>query len=149
MISQFLLRLVVAALALLLPAFALGQDSSLSVARLFSKGALQGDVRIVYLSGDNLEGRDISLFHSITTSGSEADVTAMAQAAVADSRNANDIKRIVKGSDIVALYFCLPPLTKGADNRFVLFRRTAADSAMLIYIEGDTTLDGLVKVNGK
>lgn len=149
MTRQFPLRLVVAALVLLAPAFALGQDKSLSVARFFGKGALEGEVRRVYLSGDNLDGRDISLFRSIMTSDSEADVAAMAKAAEADARAANDVKRIVKGSDIVALYFRLPPLAKSTESRFILFRRTATDAAMLIYIEGDTTLDDLVKVNGK
>lgn len=149
MTRQFPLRLVVVTLIMLAPAYALGQDRSLSVARFFDKGALEGEVRRVYLSGDNLDGRDISLFRSVMTTDSEADVAAMAKAAEADSRAANDIKRIVKGDDILALYFRLPPKDRSDESRFILFRRTAADAAMLIYIEGATSLDELVKVNGK
>ncbi len=129
---------------------AITAQEGLHVEPLFGKtSGLKGDVRSVYLSGENLDGRDLNLFRSLLTRGDAADAQKMAEAAEADAQMANDTKRMMKGGEVVALYIQLPPAHGNADNRFVLFRRMGEDSAMLIYMEGPTVLDKIVNVKIK
>ncbi len=147
-----MLRLIIMAvtMAIGLPPVAITAQEGLHVEPLFGKtSGLKGDVRSVFLSGENLDGRDLNLFRSLLAHGSAADAQRMAEAAEADSQMANDTKRMMKGGELVALYLQLPPAQGNADNRFVLFRRMGEDSAMLIYMEGPTELDKIVNVRIK
>ncbi len=142
-----ILTLTLALLSLALPANA--QDS-LSVAKFFSQNPpLEGKVRLVYLSGDNLDGRDMTLFRSLLTEGSTSDVILLSDAVNADARLATNIKILRSGQGLKALYIQLSPTLGKTDNRFVLFRRLEDAKAMLVYIEGSTTLDKIVNVNIK
>lgn len=147
-----MLRLITLAvlMAIGLPPAAMLAQEGLHVEPLFGKASgLKGDVRSVFLSGENLDGRDLNLFRSLLTRGAPADAQMMAEAAEADAQMANDTKRMMKGGEVVALYIQLPPAHGATDNRFVLFRRMGEDSAMLIYMEGPTALDKIVNVKIK
>lgn len=147
-----MLRLITMAAAMAIGLFpvAMTAQDGLHVEPLFGKtSGLKGNVRSVFLSGENLDGRDLNLFRSLLAHGSAADAQKMADAAEADSQMANDTKRMMKGGELVALYLQLPPAQGNKDNRFVLFRRMGEDSAMLIYMEGPTELDRIVNVRIK
>lgn len=131
-------------------AMSVSAQEKLAVGEMFGDSApLEGKIRTVYLSGANLDGRDMTLFRSILSTGSEDDVMAMGKAAEQDSREATSIKRVVNGETLMALYIQLPLAAGAKDNRFVLFRRMSATKAMLVYIEGPTTLDKIVNVKLK
>lgn len=140
------LRAVLTLFALLTALPALGQKD-LAVEEFFGDDSpLEGKIRTVYLSGANLDGRDMTLFRSILSTGSEDDVEEMGDAAEEDARKGNSVKRVVNGNTLMALYVQLPPAAGQKDNRFVLFRRQSETKAMLVYIEGPTTLDKIVNV---
>lgn len=128
---------------------ALAQDS-LSVAKFFTPDPpLEGKIRTVFLSGNNLDGRDMTLFRSLLTEGSTSDVNLISEAVSSDAKLATKIKTLRNGQELKALYVQLPPSSGKTDNRFVLFRRIEDAKAILIYIEGPTTLDKIVTVNIK
>lgn len=143
------IRTALLTIILLMPLAAAAQEN-LSIGPLFgNEHGLTGEIRTVYLSGDDLDGKKLSLFRSLQTEGSEADVAKMGDAAEADSKKAKDVKRVKSGDRLMALYMELPPVNAGADNRFILFRRTGEDTAMLIYMEGKTSLPTIVNLKKK
>ena len=50
------------------------------------------------------------------------------------------------GNNTIAGYYQLPPVSPGGENRFILFRKLSPDDATLIYLEGSTQLDRLIKL---
>ncbi len=148
--SRLISKILILTFALLSSALSACAQDSLSMAKFFSPNPpLEGKVRLVYLSGDNLDGRDMTLFRSLLTEGSTSDVILIGDAVKADSRLATNIKTLQSGQCLKALYIQLSPSRGKTDNRFVLFRRLEDAKAMLVYIEGPTTLDKIVNVNIK
>ncbi|MCQ2203930.1 MAG: DUF6108 family protein [Bacteroidales bacterium] len=100
----------------------------------------------VFMSGDNVRQYGLELFRSITSQRSRDVVDKMRQAALKDGESAVAQKTIVRDGVTVACYYQLPPAEGANVNRFVLFRQMDEQSAMLIYIEGNKTLDSIVNI---
>ena len=148
--TRLISKILILTFALISSGLSASAQDSLAVAKFFSPNPpLEGKVRLVYLSGDNLDGRDMTLFRSLLTEGSTSDVVLISDAVNADSRLASNIKILRSGQGLKALYLQLAPSLGKTDNRFVLFRRLEDAKAMLVYIEGSTTLDKIVNVNIK
>ncbi len=100
----------------------------------------------VYMEGNSVSAYGLSLFRSVLARQSAKAVDAMRDAALADGKQAVDYKTIVRDGETIAGYYQLPPLEDGEPNRFVFFRVMDSNSAMLIYMEGKTTLDKIVNI---
>ena len=129
-----------------LPGFS--QDK-LAVEPLFSGRYNKNDKAVVVLiKGKKLEPYGLSLFHSITVKDSPEDIARFCRFTMEDSGRAVNSQLIKSEDDIVAAYFQYSPVRPGHKdpNRFVLFRRIAPDEATLIYLEGATDLDSLIRI---
>lgn len=102
---------------------------------------------VVIVKGKKLEPYRLTLFHSISVNQSESDVSRFEKAVLKDAQSADDSQIIKAGNQIAACYYQLPPAQNDQDgpNRFILFKKTAKDAAILIYLEGRTQLDDLIK----
>lgn len=102
----------------------------------------------VDVKGKRLKSYDLTLFRSITVHNSPPDAALMAAAALADGRNAVSSEVVKRGKEVVAGYYQLPPEAESGShpNRFVLFRRLREEAATLIYLEGFTELEKLIKL---
>lgn len=100
------------------------------------------------VKGDQLREWHLTLFKSISLSHAPQEAARIARDAQADGAAADQSEEVKKGDRLMACYYQLPPPEgkKNAPNRFVLFRRTEAGAATLIYIEGYTDLDKLIKL---
>ena len=100
----------------------------------------------VYMEGNSVSAYGLSLFRSVLARQSAKAVDAMRDAALTDAKQAVDYKTIVRDGVTIAGYYQLPPLAADELNRFVFFRVMDSNSAMLIYMEGETTLDIIVNI---
>ena len=122
-------------------------QEALHIAPIFS-GKYNRDDRavVVILKGKKLEPYHLSLFHSITLKQSPEDVLLFEKAVLADGENAVNSEMVKSGTQVMACYYQLPPLDKDKPDRFILFRKVNKDSATLIYLEGKTSLENLIKI---
>ena len=88
----------------------------------------------------------LSLFRSIAITDRPDDVALFEAAVRADSSKANNSETVKSGNNTIAGYYQLPPASPGGENRFILFRKLSPDDATLIYLEGHTQLDRLIKL---
>lgn len=102
----------------------------------------------VDVKGKRLKSYNLTLFRSITVHDAPQDAGRMAAAAYADGRNAVSSEEVKRGKETVAGYYQLPPEAKDGKhpNRFILFRRLQKGAATLIYLEGFTELEKLIKL---
>ena len=100
----------------------------------------------VHMEGNSVSAYGLSLFESLVAHQSAKAVDVMREAALADGQQAVDYKTIVRDGVTNAGYYQLPPIEDGEPNRFVFFRVMDSNSAMLIYMEGETTLDKIVNI---
>ena len=102
----------------------------------------------VRLTGESLkQANGITLFMSLTVSDSPKHVKSIRDMALVDGEKATEKKTIVRDGETVACYFQLPPAVSNSNiNRFILYRKKDDNCAILIYMEGTTTLDELVKI---
>lgn len=123
-----------------------GAQEGLAVDAVFSQKAQRNNSREVFLQGRSVKEYGLTLFRSLMVENEPQKVEHMQQTAEADAKNATDIMRIMENEKPLAIYMQLPPQKKKGEARFVLFRRKDKASAMLIYIEGNTTLKNIIDI---
>jgi len=134
------------ALALMLSASVKAQDN-LATGHIFSNiSSICSQNDQVHMTGKSVEQYGLTLFRSVLAKESPSAVGKMRNAALEDGKMAVNQKTIVRDGETVACYYQLPPSGESGDNRFVLFRQMDEKSAMLIYMEGETTLDKIVNI---
>lgn len=134
------------AIALMMSAMANAQDG-LAIDRIFGNvSAICRQHEQVNMAGKNVEQYGLTLFKSLVSKNSASAVGQMRNAALEDGKIATTQKTIVRDGETVACYYQLPPAEEGGVNRFVLFRQMDSNTAMLIYMEGETTLDKIVNI---
>ena len=141
-----ILALCAAAFLLSAPAWA---QKGLHVEPLFD-GSYEKNPKAVTVDvrGKRLKPYDLTLFRSITVHGSPHDADRMAAAALADGQGAVNSEVVKRGKALVAGYYQLLPRDRKGQgpNRFVLFRRLEEGAATLIYLEGETELEKLIRL---
>lgn len=122
-------------------------QEGLTIAPLFA-GQYNHDKQavVVLIKGDKLKEYHLSLFRSIAITDRPDDVALFEAAVRADSSKANNSETVKSGNNTIAGYYQLPPASPGGENRFILFRKLSPDDATLIYLEGHTQLDRLIKL---
>lgn len=134
------------ALALMMSVASRAQDN-LATERIFRNiGNICSQNDQVFMSGKSVEQYGLTLFKSVLTKNSVSAVGLMRNAAIEDGKIAVNQKTIVRDGETVACYYQLPPADGSDDNRFVLYRQMDERTAMLIYMEGETTLDNIVNI---
>lgn len=126
-----------------------GAQKGLNVSTLFSgEYNKNSNAVVVIMKGRELESYKLSFFHSISVKNSEYDVAKFEKAVLADGKNAVNSKVIKNGNKVLAAYYQLPPaLNSDKDaNRFILFHKENSGNATIIYLEGKTDLDALIKI---
>lgn len=141
-----ILAFCAAAFLLAAPAWA---QKGLHVEPLFD-GSYEKNPKAVTVDvrGKRLKSYGLTLFRSITVHDAPHDADRMAAAALADGQGAVNSEVVKRGKALVAGYYQLPPRHgKGkGSNRFVLFRRLEEGAATLIYLEGETELEKLIRL---
>ena len=139
-------HLILSILLFALPMIMKAQSELETVQLIKNISEVSKHVDQVHMEGRSLSAYGLSLFDSVLEHKSGKVVEKMRAAAIADGKTAVDNKTIVKNGVVVAAYYQLPPATTGTDNRFVLFREMENGGAMLIYMEGETTLNKIVNI---
>ncbi|MCQ2200890.1 MAG: DUF6108 family protein [Bacteroidales bacterium] len=124
----------------------------LNVDRIFSEAnKLKGHTDEVVISGRSLKQYNLTFFHSVTVTESSETADEIERLVKKDGDIAETAKEMVRGDRCVGLYYQLPPDEDDKDKkkRFILFRRPKIDCALVVYVEGHTTLDDLVKISFK
>ncbi|MGL5227618.1 MAG: DUF6108 family protein [Bacteroidales bacterium] len=123
-------------------------QKDLSVSQFFDGKFNKSEKAIVtLLKGKKLTLYNLSVFHSITINDSPAIVQQFTDAVLSDKEMANQVEIVYAGDRVLACYLQLAPVSDDAgQNRFILFRSPNKDSATLIYMEGETDLDELIKL---
>ncbi len=100
---------------------------------------------VVIIKGDKLKKYNLSFFHSVTVSNWPGEIRRMENAVLEDGKRADHSETVSNKNNTVACYYQLPATkeTKGR-NRFILFHRKNTE-AVLIYLEGKTELEKLIK----
>ena len=136
-------------LFLLLISLSASAQQGLYVAPFF-KGEYNQDPNavVVIIKGKKLEPYHLSLFHSIEIKDSPRNIDRIEKAVLADGKHAENSEEVKDGTRTVACYYQLPPAGKAGKgpNRFILFRRSGQGSGTLIYLEGHTELEQLIKI---
>ncbi len=112
---------------------------------------LKGHTDEVVISGKALKPYNLSYFHSVTVTESAETADEIERLVKKDGELAETTKEVVRGDRCVGLYYQLPAADgKNAQNkRFILFRRPKPDCALVVFVEGPTTLDDIVKISFK
>lgn len=133
---------------LLLSSLSIYAQTDLAISRFFDGKYNKSEQAIVtLLKGKKLIPYNLSLFHSISLENSPDDIKQFEMAVMKDKEKAKQVELINAENKVLACYLQLPPATSGSkQNRFILFRSPAPDQATLIYMEGDTDLNSLIKI---
>lgn len=126
-------------------------QENLNIKKIFENAKdYSGTTDEVRIKGKALKPYNLTYFHSLSLSGSTETANIMEAMARKDSELAETIKEVVRGERTIGIYCQLPP-KKSSDNinRFILFRRPTKDNALLVYVEGPTTLDNIVNISFK
>lgn len=123
-------------------------QKDLSVSQFFDGKFNKSEKAIVtLLKGKKLTLYNLSVFHSISINSSPTVVQQFTDAVLSDKEKANQVEIVYSGDKVLACYLQLDPLSDDSEqNRFILFRSPDNDSATLIYMEGKTDLDELIKL---
>lgn len=123
-------------------------QSGLSVAQFFDGRFHKSEHAVVTLmKGKKLTPYNLSLFHSISLDNSPEEVKRIEKAVLNDKSKARQVELVSAENKIMACYLQLPPENPDSGpNRFILFRTPDNQKATLIYMEGDTDLDSLIKI---
>ncbi len=102
---------------------------------------------VIIVKGKKLKPYNLTYFHSVTLNNLPKDANRFEEAVRNDEPQATRVEEMKAGNNLVSCYYQLPPLKEEEDspNRFILFRRTGKGDATLIYLEGQTQLDALIK----
>ena len=146
LVMKRLYKILITCLLLVGTSVAQAQEG-LAIAPLFA-GQYNHDKQavVVLIKGDKLKEYQLSLFRSIAITDRPDDVALFEAAVRADSSKANNSETVKSGNNTIAGYYQLPPASPGGENRFILFRKLSPDDANLIYLEGHTQLDRLIKL---
>lgn len=137
---------------LMLMCAAVQAQKGLNVACIFGEAdKLKGHTDEVVISGRSLKPYNLSFFHSVTVTGSVESADEIERFVKEDGKLAETTKELVRGDRCVGLYYQLPADEEDKDNkkRFILFRRPKTDCVLVVYVEGHTTLDDIVKISFK
>lgn len=133
---------------LLLSGLSMYAQTDLTTSCFFDGRFNKSDKAVVtLLKGKKLIPYNLSLFHSITLENSPDEIQKFEKAVMEDKKKAKQIELINADSKVMACYLQLPPVSsESKQNRFILYRSPTPDQATLIYMEGDTDLDSLIKI---
>lgn len=123
-------------------------QSGLNIEEIFENAEdYAGTTNEVRIKGKSLKQYKLTYFHSLTLNFSKKTADIMEDMVRKDSEKAESIKEVKRGDRTVGLYLQLP--FESDEKRFILFRRPTEDNALLVYVEGPTTLDEIVKISFK
>ncbi|MGL4331206.1 MAG: DUF6108 family protein [Bacteroidales bacterium] len=133
---------------LLLSGLSMYAQTDLTISCFFDGRFNKSDKAVVtLLKGKKLIPYNLSLFHSISLENSPDEIQKFEKAVMEDKKKAKQIELINADSKVMACYLQLPPVSsESKQNRFILYRSPTPDQATLIYMEGDTDLDSLIKI---
>ena len=101
---------------------------------------------VTYLKGKKIKDYNLSVFHSIAINESSEDVEKMNNTILNDIKKATQVEQIYSQNTLKACYMQFNPDDKSPDlNRFLLYK-SDNDNAVIIYLEGNTSLDQLIKI---
>ncbi len=101
---------------------------------------------VTILKGKKLSPYNLSLYHSITLSDSPYDILKIRESVLEDAKSGLQVEQITSGEEVLACYIQFKPLKDKDINRFLLFRSSDYSNGTIIYMEGDTDLDSLIKL---
>ncbi len=101
---------------------------------------------VTYLKGKKIKDYRLSLFHSITLTQATEDIILFNTTVLNDKKHAVKIEEIYSQNKLRACYMQFDPINENSTlNRFILYKADQ-ENAILIYMEGDTTLEQLIKI---
>ena len=137
--------IIITFLLMFLPIAAMAQKG-LNVNAIFEKYHNSKNAVEVIVKGKQLRGYNISYFHSITITGTDAELLALEQAVMHDAAKAKESESGKIGGH---LYYGFYRFNGGNDDyRYIIFRnrslkKGAVNDATIIYIEGSASMNEL------
>lgn len=137
-------RLLFTLLAATLATTALHAQEQLKINSVFEKYGKQKGSTMVELSGESLKDYRLDIYRSITLPYKKSVPNDIQQSLEADKKQARKIKEVVSNGFILSGYYQLPEKSKNI-NRYILFKTGNDGTATLIYIEGGSDSEELIK----
>ena len=101
---------------------------------------------VTYLKGKKIKDYKLTIFHSITINESPQDIELFNKTVLNDKLNATQVEEVYYKNELKACYMQFAPKeNNSAINRFLLYKADS-NSAVLIYMEGETSLEHLIQI---
>ena len=102
---------------------------------------------VTIMKGKKLSPYSLTLYHSIALTEAPEDMKQIKKAVLEDAKDGVQVEQVISNNEVLECYMQFKPKKENDKiNRFLLYRSDVNDGGMIIYMEGDTNLDSLIKL---